>query len=215
MSKWSDEETVLLTDCYCHATNEKLKEIFPNRTLISVYKKARSLGLEKSSEVKFVNRSNAKKGEKCVWWKGGTTSTSKGYRAVKNSEHHRADKKGYVMEHIAIFENATGIKVPEDCCVHHLNGDKTDNRIQNLCLMTRYAHTVLHHTGAKRSAETKAKLSQKAKERFKDERNHPSYRAVDVDEMKRMRKSGMAIKEICKKLGICRSTYYKKMENVK
>jgi hypothetical protein len=67
------------------------------------------------------------------------------------------------MEHIVVFEEATGIRVPDNCCVHHLNGDKSDNRIENLCMMQHSAHTVFHHTGAKRSEKTKNNI-RKAKE---------------------------------------------------
>ena len=53
------------------------------------------------------------------------------------------------MEHILIFEKETGVKVPNNCCIHHLNGIKTDNRIENLCMMLHSAHTTFHNTGRK------------------------------------------------------------------
>ncbi len=43
------------------------------------------------------------------------------------------------------------------------NGNKADNRIQNLCMMQHTAHTVFHHTGAKRSTETRKKISERKK----------------------------------------------------
>lgn len=63
--------------------------------------------------------------------------------------HHRANARGYVMEHILVFEEKTGVKVPTNCCVHHLNGNKRDNRIENLCLMSHAAHTAFHKNAKK------------------------------------------------------------------
>lgn len=83
-------------------------------------------------------------------------------------EHKRADKSGYVMEHILIFEKESGIEIPNGCCIHHLNGIKDDNRIENLCLMTHSAHTVFHHKGIPCSPETIEKIKE-SKRRRKNE----------------------------------------------
>ena len=64
------------------------------------------------------------------------------------------------MEHILIFEKETGVKVANNCCIHHLNGIKTDNRIENLCMMLHSAHTTFHNTGRKVSMETRKKISE-------------------------------------------------------
>lgn len=158
-SKWTaDEVSVLLTN-YNSVGNIALHQLIPNKTPLAIYKKAYKLGLRKSQEIEFLNRSEARKGEKGANWKGGISTTKKGYRLVLCPDHHRADTRGYVMEHILVWERETGVPVPLNCCIHHLNGDKTDNRIQNLCLMQHKAHTVFHHTGAKRSKETKEKIS--------------------------------------------------------
>lgn len=95
-----------------------------------------------------------------VTGKAELKKTSKGYRQVLMPEHKRADINGYVMEHIVIYEKETGIEVPPNCCIHHLNGIKDDNRIENLCMMTNSAHTVFHHTGKRVSKETKIKISE-------------------------------------------------------
>lgn len=135
-------------------------KLFPNKSPNSVYKKAYKLGLRKSKDIKFLNMSNARKREKASNWKGGVRTTSKGYKQILMPEHKRADATGYVMEHIVVYESATGIEVPDGCCIHHLNGIKSDNRIENLCMMTNSAHTVFHHTGARRGDDTRRKISE-------------------------------------------------------
>jgi hypothetical protein len=46
--------------------------------------------------------------------------------------------------HVIVFENRLGRKLLEDECIHHINGDKTNNDINNLALMTRSAHARLY-----------------------------------------------------------------------
>ena len=82
--------------------------------------------------------------------------------------HPRADQFGYVMEHIVVAENQIGRFIGCDEVVHHINGIKDDNRIENLQVMERGEHTILHHTGSKRSSGTKKKISDKRKLRNKN-----------------------------------------------
>ena len=145
---------------YNKLTNGELSELFPNKTYLAIYKKAYSMGLRKSKEISFVNRSESRKGDKGSNWKGGVKKTPKGYMQLLLPQHKRADKMGYVLEHIVVFEKNTGIEVPEGCCIHHINGRKDDNRIENLCMMTKSAHTKFHHTGAKRSDEVRKNIAE-------------------------------------------------------
>lgn len=160
MKTWTSDEVSTLLTYYNAVSNSKLKELLPQKTNMAIYKKAYKMGLRKTPEIEFKNRSESRARDKSSSWKGGKKVTAKGYCQVLIPEHPRADANGYVMEHIVVWESHTGIIVPMSCCIHHLNGDKTDNRIQNLCLMDRAAHTVFHHTGLKRSDETRKKISE-------------------------------------------------------
>lgn len=170
MKTWTSDETETLIKNYNRVSNSELQKLIPNKTPLGIYKKAYKLGIRKSEEIEFLNRSESQKGDKSYNWNGGKTTNKKGYVLILCPGHHRSDSKGYVMKHIAVWENATGILVPRDCCIHHLNGKKNDNRIENLCLMKFSAHTVYHHLGTHMSKETKNK-QREARNKFNVKRS--------------------------------------------
>ena len=66
-------------------------------------------------------------------WKGGTTKTQRGYIVRKAIGHPGASKyNNYVMEHRLVMEKHIGRYLLFSETVHHKNGIKTDNRIENL-----------------------------------------------------------------------------------
>lgn len=64
------------------------------------------------------------------------------YAVVK--DHPFATKNGYVLHHRVVMENHIGRLLCRNEIVHHKNGDKKDNRIENLELMTASEHAKLH-----------------------------------------------------------------------
>lgn len=62
----------------------------------------------------------------------GTRRVHHGYVYVKHRAHHRANRYGWVFEHLLVAEAKYGIKITRDFTVHHVNGDRTDNRPANL-----------------------------------------------------------------------------------
>lgn len=70
---------------------------------------------------------------------------SAGYRLLYCPMHPTASC-GYVKEHRVVAETKCGRSLAPGEMVHHRNGDKTDNRPENLEVMTAAAHTRLHLT---------------------------------------------------------------------
>lgn len=91
-------------------------------------------------------------------WNDGRIISSHGYVKVRvGDEHPLADPNGYAYEHILVVLTSN---TPDalllaqhhgDWVVHHKNGNKTDNRIDNLQVISRAEHNALHNAERERS----------------------------------------------------------------
>jgi hypothetical protein len=77
------------------------------------------------------------RGEKHYRWKGGRT-TQNGYVAILTGKHNEGGY--YTLEHRLIMEKHLGRKLYDWEIVHHINGIKDDNRIENLQLQPNGEH---------------------------------------------------------------------------
>ena len=72
-----------------------------------------------------------------------------GYYELFEPSHPMAKKNGYIREHRMIAYDKGLLKNPEDE-VHHINGIKTDNRVENLQVLSKPEHTSISWKGKKR-----------------------------------------------------------------
>lgn len=78
-------------------------------------------------------------------WKGGRSGGNGDYVFVR-----KIKGKGYTREHIVIWERANNMQLPNGWIVHHLNGIKDDNRIENLIALSSRNHSLVLREKAKR-----------------------------------------------------------------
>lgn len=74
----------------------------------------------------------------------GFITTWNGYRMVPMPAHPGADAKGYVREHILVAEAQLGRHLMAHEVVHHRDGDKLNNKPENLQVTTRSEHASHH-----------------------------------------------------------------------
>ena len=87
-----------------------------------------------ASRLKLINY-NKKHGHKNLYaWKGGKYLGSRGYMFVYSPDHPFQNSQKYVLEHRLVMEKYLGRYLRPKEVVHHINGIKDDNRIENLML---------------------------------------------------------------------------------
>lgn len=65
-------------------------------------------------------------------WKGGVRCSSDGYTEIYSPDHPHANARKVVLEHRLVIEEHIGRYLTPVETVHHKNGIKYDNRIENL-----------------------------------------------------------------------------------
>lgn len=65
-------------------------------------------------------------------WRGGRVVDQDGYVLVKQPDHPHADRHGYVREHRLVMEREFGRFLLPTEVVHHRDGDRGNNRPENL-----------------------------------------------------------------------------------
>jgi hypothetical protein len=71
-------------------------------------------------------------------WKGGKIKHKAGYIMIYMPEHPRAPRNNnYVFEHHLVMEESLDRLLVDGETVHHINGLRDDNRVENLELWTK------------------------------------------------------------------------------
>lgn len=82
---------------------------------------------------------NARRGNANPNWKGGRFTIATGYVIVNVAPNK------WRAEHRVLMERHLGRPLERREHVHHINGDRGDNRIENLCVVGLDEHCSLHH----------------------------------------------------------------------
>lgn len=70
-------------------------------------------------------------------WRGGSRPNQRGYIVVWTGPNK------WGLEHRLVWEAAYG-PIPKGMHVHHINHNKADNRLENLCIVSNSGHQALH-----------------------------------------------------------------------
>ena len=70
--------------------------------------------------------------------------TKDGYLRMYAAKHPHANGRKEIHVHVMIMENHIGRQLHPWECVHHINEIKTDNRLENLRLMSHSDHSLMH-----------------------------------------------------------------------
>lgn len=79
-----------------------------------------------------------------VNWKGGRNVRKSGYVEIRIPGHPNTNKRGYIYEHQYVMEQHIGRYLLPGEVIHHIDGNKSNNDISNLMLLTNSEHIKLH-----------------------------------------------------------------------
>jgi len=132
---WVEANNLTLSDRV--ATNGKTRCLKCKKVKkVSTYKYAKYRGWCKRCTQRQANLNGGKKGKHHD--KGGYVLLT-GYH-----DHPHCQARGYVFEHRIVMEEYLGRYLLPDEEIHHINGVKDDNRIENLEVCTRKEHMAKH-----------------------------------------------------------------------
>lgn len=84
-------------------------------------------------------------GDKHWNWKGGFRKNSNGYIEQYAPNHPAARHGGYVYQHRLVIEKSIGRFLRPEERIHHINKNKSDNRIENLKLFANDSEHLKYH----------------------------------------------------------------------
>lgn len=110
------------------------------------YMNRRKSKLYRLSKLGFKNPMHGKSGSETPQWIGGIVDDGNGYDMIKKPDWYTGRKgSDYVFLHSVVMCEALGLtELPKGFVVHHIDGNKKNNDIDNLALITNPGHSKLH-----------------------------------------------------------------------
>ncbi len=90
------------------------------------------------------------KGDKNPRWNGGIKRPRSGYILIASPDHPYGGKGKYIQEHRLMMEQHLGRYLKPEEIIHHINGIRSDNRIDNLMLFPSNSAHVNYHVELKK-----------------------------------------------------------------
>lgn len=90
-----------------------------------------------------------KRGKWNANWSGGETIKKDGRVLIFKPDHKYASKEGYVLRYRLVMEEKLGRLLDPDEIVHHINEINDDDRPDNLQVMDRVEHALVHRLNTK------------------------------------------------------------------
>lgn len=128
---------------------------------------------------------------------------------MKNINKYKAMKvRGKrIDEHRLIMQNVLGRKLARNEVVHHIDGNKSNNSLENLVVMTRSEHSAMHQKGKKNSDETRLKMSNALKGKPMLSQRKLSSEEVDyIRKNYKPRSSEFGARSLARKFGVNHTT---------
>lgn len=121
--------------------------------------------LKKKHRDKVIKSLNHESGSSNNNWKGGRSKTADGYVLIRIGAK-------YKKEHRLVMEKHLGRILKREEVVHHINGIKNDNRIENLVLTTHEAHGKHHWDNPEAKKKQSEFMRKVRKEHFWSTKKH-------------------------------------------
>lgn len=143
IAPWKMYKMLKAAGCVFRDTRQNLR-IHPMPPEAHQKMRVKLLGRKRSAK----ERKNISEAKKCHFnglnGFGHTKKQNRGYILAYAPDHPKAHADGYVMLHTIIMERHIGRYLFDDEVVHHRNHIRDDNRLENLALMTKKEHRLLH-----------------------------------------------------------------------
>lgn len=88
-----------------------------------------------------------KRGKETSSFKTGSHIDKCGYKKLLRPGHRESFKNGYVSEHRYKIANKLNRKLKKNEVVHHIDGNKSNNRLSNLLILSKAEHLKIHFSG--------------------------------------------------------------------
>lgn len=96
---------------------------------------------KKGSKESYLRGAFNRSGKKHHAWNGGQLITKDGYKAIQTNILHPCGVKKYILEHRLITSKALGRELFKTEDVHHIDGNRLNNKLSNLMVFSsRSAH---------------------------------------------------------------------------